>query len=141
MKLRNLCVLGIPLMLGMGCVYSHRQPAVYTATPVVVPTSERPAVRVYESGSTRPVVVEPNTPTTAAPTDVAIADNLRHMYGSDASLSSRASNVRATVQDGRVTLEGTVPSRSDKKEIEHRIAAIPGVREVNDRLDVGVPGR
>jgi hypothetical protein len=145
MKLRHLILMGVPLLLGTSCVYSHRHAAVYSATPnavVVAPTSDRPVVRVYpERNTTKAVVVERNTPGSAAPADLAIADSVRQMYDADPSLASRVTNVKTTVYGGRVTLEGAVPTRADKRELERRLATIPGVTEINDRLDVGVPGR
>jgi osmotically-inducible protein OsmY len=72
---------------------------------------------------------------------MAIADAIRQMFDTDPSLAGRATNVKTTVQDGRVTLEGIVPTRADKRELERRIATIANVIEINDKLDVGVPGR
>ena|SRR5438552_17409219 len=147
MKLQNLLALGSVLALGTSCVYSHRHAAVYSATPngvIVAPTpaSDQPAVRVYSPPSgTRPIVVEPTAPGNASATDLAIAEKIRQMFDADPSLAGRATNMKALVQGGRVTLEGTVPTRGDKKQLERRISTIPDVVEVNDRLDVGVPGR
>src|SRR5438477_12674453 len=136
MKLKNLILMGLPLVLGTSCVYSHRHAAVYSATPnavVIAPTSDRPVVRVYpERGTAKAVVVEPTTPGSATSADLAIADSVRQMYDADASLASRATNVKTTVYGGRVTLEGTVPTRADKRDLERRLATIPGVIEIND---------
>jgi len=133
-----------------GCIHSHR-PAAYgtTTTTVVTPASPRPAVRVYAEQpppTANAIVVEPSTPgtavtTTPTSTDLAIADSIRQMFNADPNLAERSTNAKVYVSDGVVTLEGSVPSRADKNELQKRIATVPTVTSVNNRLDVGVPGR
>jgi len=133
-----------------GCIHSHR-PVAYgtTTTTVVTPASPRPAVRVYAeppAPSANAVVVEPSTPgaavrTTPTSTDLAIADSIRQMFDADPNLAERSTNAKVYVSDRVVTLEGAVPSRGDRNELQKRIATIPSVTTVNNRLDVGVPGR
>jgi osmotically-inducible protein OsmY len=50
--------------------------------------------------------------------------------------SSEANAVRVEVADGKVTLEGTVHSWFDRKVIEDSVWAAPGVRQVDDHLEV-----
>ena len=47
-----------------------------------------------------------------------------------------AKNVLVKVQDGRVTLEGTVPNWADRNLVEAAVWAAPGVRVVEDHLRV-----
>jgi len=105
-------------------------------------------VRVYHephAPGANAVIVNPATPgavtTTPTSTDLSIADSIRQMFDADPSLASRMSNTRIAVSDGVVTLDGSVPSRTDKNEVQRRIATIPSVSEVDNRLDVAVPGR
>lgn len=45
-----------------------------------------------------------------------------------------ASDVRVSVDDGRVTLEGTIPERRMKPYIESLVDACPGVQDIDNRL-------
>ena len=155
MRLQKLLLIVLPVALGAGCVQSHR-PVAYGTTPTTTtttvytpaPTSTRPAVRVYheppEPGPNA-VIVNPTVPgevrTKPASSDLAIADSIRQMFEADPSIASRTTNTRIAVSGGVVTLDGTVPTRSDKNELQRRIATIPSVAEVNNRLDIAVPGR
>jgi osmotically-inducible protein OsmY len=47
-----------------------------------------------------------------------------------------ASDVRVSVEGGRVTVEGTVPERRMKPCIEALIEACPGVQDIDNRLRV-----
>jgi hypothetical protein len=150
MKLQKLFFIGIPFALCAGCIQSHR-PVVYRTDPtttVVAPTSERQVVRVYPeppAPAPRAVIVEPSNPTTVTSTpsarDLAIADSIRQMYDADPALASRVTNVKTSVYDGRVTLQGAVPTRAEKGELQRRILTIPSVVEVNNKLNVGVSER
>lgn len=46
------------------------------------------------------------------------------------------SDVRVSVEGGRVTLEGTVPERRMKPAIEALVDACPGVQDIDNRLRV-----
>src|ERR1051325_666290 len=45
-------------------------------------------------------------------------------------------NVQITVKDGVVTLDGTVAKKEDKKEAKRLAKAIPGVKNVHEKLTV-----
>jgi osmotically-inducible protein OsmY len=47
-----------------------------------------------------------------------------------------ADHVKASIEDGRVTLTGTVRSWSERAEAEHAARSAPGVRDVANRLQV-----
>jgi osmotically-inducible protein OsmY len=46
------------------------------------------------------------------------------------------SDVRVSVAGGKVTLEGTVPERRMKHEIEELVDACPGVQDIENRIRV-----
>src|SRR4051812_8619115 len=50
--------------------------------------------------------------------------------------SDKYKNVQANVQDGMVTLTGTVDKYSDREKIEHKAASIHHVNGVRDRIEV-----
>ena len=150
----------LPLATMMGCVYSHR-PATYTAvtphratvvapaTAVVVPappstaTSTRSDVRVYQEPKlsiTAPVPPPIATKTlpgviaTSDPRDITVTDEVRQMLETDATRLYR--NVDFEIDKGKVTLRGMVPTDHDRIELQNRVAAMPGVQAVVNRLDV-----
>ena len=47
-----------------------------------------------------------------------------------------ASNISVSVEDGEITLEGTVDSRRAKRMAEDAVEDISGVRDVHNRLRV-----
>jgi hypothetical protein len=47
-----------------------------------------------------------------------------------------ATGIRVTVEDGEVTLDGTVESRSAKRMAEDTAESVPGVRDVHNRLRI-----
>jgi osmotically-inducible protein OsmY len=49
-----------------------------------------------------------------------------------------ASRIIARVQESVVTLRGTVPSTHDKEDIEAHISRLPGVRRVENMLEVSM---
>jgi osmotically-inducible protein OsmY len=49
---------------------------------------------------------------------------------------AEASNIRVVVADGKVTLEGRVKALHERSVIESAAWAAPGVREVDDRVQV-----
>src|SRR4051812_14518993 len=110
MKSRTVVLLGVSVVTSLsGCVHSHHAPMVYEATPVypaqtvvVAPTSERPIVRVYPEPDTAVRVV----PSQVQSKDVEVADTIRRMFQSDATLSTIARNVQITVFEGKATMTG-----------------------------------
>lgn len=63
-----------------------------------------------------------------------VNDTLTHDWRVD------ASNVRVTVKDGEVTLEGTVDSRQSKRRAEDMTDGVSGVRHVQNNLRVQTEG-
>ncbi len=114
----------------LGCVETHNPPVVYrpapvaVETPVVTATSDRPADRVYPPG------------VSVSSRDLAIADSVRGVLSGEVVIPSVGNNVEARVENGVVTLTGTVPSEVDKEEMVARISKLPGVAAVHDRTTI-----
>jgi len=151
MKTKMFAGLAGPIvLLASGCVYSHRQPVVYTPVPTVVaPVSERSVVRVYPEASTvvpvtpSTTVVEPSTTTavatpraTVAAGDLAMADSIRRMFAADPALATAARNVRISVINGQITMTGTVLTEHDRSILHSAIGGMPGVNRFDDRVQV-----
>jgi hypothetical protein len=66
--------------------------------------------------------------------DHAIADDLRRRLSDDPSLD--ATDVRIEVEQGVVSLAGTVESRDDKRHVEDLARSAEGVREIVDALEI-----
>ena len=144
MRMTSLLSCGAVALAATACVQSHRTPTAVYLTPappsttvVVAPTSDREDVRVY---SPTPVVVTP--PSTPPPgvtaSDVRLADSVSQLLKSNTSLGDATRNVEVTVDNGRVTLLGSVPTIHDRYEIVQRIRNLPGVSRVVDELGVEI---
>jgi osmotically-inducible protein OsmY len=59
-----------------------------------------------------------------------IRDSLRSMF------SNKYNNVNVSMNNGTVTLTGTVASDSDKSDLEQKVRSFPGVRNVNNQVTV-----
>ena len=70
--------------------------------------------------------------------DVHIAHEVRHALRSVVPRGADT-QIRSTVAQGRVTLEGDVATRSERDDAGHAVGALPGVRGVENRLDVAQP--
>ncbi len=136
----RILLLGILPLAFVGCVYSHHNPDVVYYTPApgepvgtLPPTSDSPAVRVY-----------PGSPPASAhdsdvlSSDLAVARSIRNLLKYDSNLSAASERVMVKVDGGVVKLRGTVPTEHDKDEMIERISRIPGVREVQDHLGIGL---
>jgi osmotically-inducible protein OsmY len=66
--------------------------------------------------------------------DEALEESVRQMLISDASTTDL--NVKVSVRDGVVTLEGGVAGFEDAENAESVASSVPGVREVVDRIEV-----
>lgn len=53
-------------------------------------------------------------------------------------LHTNYDSVHARVYNGNVTLSGSVESENERQNVEKRVRNIPGVRDVNDQLHVGI---
>jgi osmotically-inducible protein OsmY len=73
--------------------------------------------------------------TTGAVDDQALQTKVHEQLASNPALS----NVNVTVNNGAVTLEGSVATKDDRKEAEKAAMSVPGVKKVKDKLKVGAP--
>jgi osmotically-inducible protein OsmY len=73
--------------------------------------------------------------TTGAVDDQALHTKVHEQLATNPALS----NVNVTVNNGVVTLEGSVATKDDRKEAEKAAMAVPGVKKVKDKLKVGAP--
>ena len=63
-----------------------------------------------------------------------MTDEVRQMLETDATRLYR--NVDFEIDKGKVTLRGMVPTDHDRIELQNRVAAMPGVQAVVNKLDV-----
>jgi len=136
MIVRSLSI-ALAALLVSGCVQSHRERVVYVPEPApLAPTSTTPEVRVYSPAG--PVVTQPPpsavTPAIASDPDVVLAQSVSRLLKGEPDLASVSRKVSATVQNGVVTLRGSVPSENDREEIKERVSRLPGVFRVVDEL-------
>ena len=73
------------------------------------------------------------------PADRDITKKIRMALHNDKSLSTYAHNIKIISQDGKVTLKGPVRSEDEKANIEAKAAAVAGVGNVTDQLEVAPP--
>jgi len=72
--------------------------------------------------------------------DRSLADQISQELKSDTSLASAVSNVSIAINEGRVTLTGSVKNEVQKREIESMIQRVTGVSSVDNQLRVISPG-
>jgi hypothetical protein len=145
MKYKLLLIpLGLSVVL-TGCIHSHmRDQAMYdngvtgVTTTATVPTSTRPAVRVY--GETPAPIVAPDvvpSPSVAPAVpmdDMDRAVAIRNMLQNDPAMRMSAKNVDIEIKNGAAILRGTVKNETERQLLEQRIGAYPGVTSMQDRL-------
>jgi len=62
--------------------------------------------------------------------------NIRQGLSADTALSASAKNVHFTTDNGKVTLQGTVPTEKDKKDIQAKVEKMTGVKDVDNQLQI-----
>lgn len=116
-----------------GCK-EHDDPGTVYVMPgetALTPTSSRPEPRVYATTPTAP-------PEGVAPEDLAVAASVRDLLKGAPNLSGPSEDVLVSVKHGVVTLRGNVPAEHDRDEIVERIARLPGVNGVDDKLGISL---
>jgi osmotically-inducible protein OsmY len=68
--------------------------------------------------------------------DQALANQLQQALSSHPTLGGFASNIRITVQNGRVALSGSVPSEQDRQMVDDIVRNTAGVVSVSDQLQI-----
>lgn len=69
-----------------------------------------------------------------APADLALLGAVRRALVTDERLSFRAKNVVVVVHDGVVTLRGDVASAAERDALVARVASVPGIACLDDRV-------
>lgn len=67
-------------------------------------------------------------------------DTLMRQVQEQLTTSSEFNNVKTSVKDGVVTLEGSVPRKEDRKQARQVVESVPGVRKVKEKLSVAPAG-
>lgn len=68
--------------------------------------------------------------------DRTLNQNIHQALNADSALSASAKNVHFNTDNGKVTLQGTVPTEKDKKDIEAKVEKITGVKDVDNQLQL-----
>jgi len=117
--------------------------AAVVPTPPPTPTSVGSEVRVYPEPKLSITTAVPPPVTTRTvpgvivssdPRDIGITQDIRKMLTADTATLYR--NVDFSIDNGKVSLRGTVPTDHDRVELQNRMMAIPGVQTVDNKLDV-----
>jgi hypothetical protein len=115
----GLFALGVSLLAAP--VLGHQdpqQPDSYSSTPntqPAPPTSDKPKV---------------------TPSDRAIAEDIRRAIYPDKTLSTVARQIKVVVQDGKVTLQGSVRSGEERNTIFTKAAAVAGEGNVINKIEI-----
>jgi hyperosmotically inducible periplasmic protein len=69
--------------------------------------------------------------------DRTLNNQIRTALEADTSLSDASEKVTLSSDDGVVTLNGTVATEKDKKDLESRVKNMAGVKKVENNLQIG----
>lgn len=86
----------------------------------------------------REVMDELSLPDHAAFTDAALTENVRSRLRADWKTAGVADDIRVRIDQGDVTLTGWVDSWSERMEAARVAASVDGVRQVQNKLEVGI---
>lgn len=79
---------------------------------------------------------DPSDRSNTAASDRAISQKIRQALAADKNLSPDARRVKIQTQSGKVTLQGSVPSTSERTTIVSKAAGIAGQGNVTDNIEV-----
>ena len=68
--------------------------------------------------------------------DRTLNQNIHQALSADSALAASAKNVHFNTDNGKVTLQGTVPTEKDKKDIEAKVEKMTGVKDVDNQLQI-----
>jgi len=68
--------------------------------------------------------------------DRTLNQNIHQALSADSVLAASAKNVHFNTDNGKVTLQGTVPTEKDKKDIEAKVEKMTGVKDVDNQLQI-----
>jgi osmotically-inducible protein OsmY len=104
-----------------------------------------------DSNTNRPITSDRTTspsPSSTAPsatnpsaTDQALAQRIASSLREDSSLAATAPNITVEVNNGTVTLKGSVNSQQQRSDIESKVRNITGVTQVVNNLEVASASR
>ncbi|HKC66010.1 MAG TPA: BON domain-containing protein, partial [Pyrinomonadaceae bacterium] len=113
-----------------------QQPTPLPQPPVIVeqpaPTTSQPPIIVEQQPA--PVAPAPVTASKPGADDAMIQSEIDKRMSEDATLSTVG--VTATVQNGKVTLIGTVDSQAIKNQVERLVKGLKGVKTVDNQIIV-----
>jgi osmotically-inducible protein OsmY len=122
MKKLTLCAVFAGLSI-LGCDSNTNRPVTSDRT-----TSPSPS-------STTPSATNPSA------TDQALAQQIASSLREDSSLAATAPNITVEVNNGTVTLKGSVNSQQQRSDIESKVRNITGVTQVVNNLEVASASR
>ena len=70
--------------------------------------------------------------------NVDLARNVQQTLASQGQLSQSLNSVRITAQGGRVTLQGSVNSNAERRDLINAVEKVPGVTSVEDQIQVNL---
>jgi len=127
MKKLTLCAVFAGLSI-LGCDSNTNRPV--TSDRTTSPSTSNPSTT---SSS-------PSAAQTSA-TDQALAQRIASSLREDSSLAATAPNITVEVNNGTVTLKGSVNSQQQRSEIESKVRNITGVTQVVNNLEVASASR
>jgi osmotically-inducible protein OsmY len=127
MKKLTLCAVFAGLSI-LGCDSNTNRPV--TSDRTTSPSASNPSTT---SSS-------PSAAQTSA-TDQALAQRIASSLREDSSLAATAPNITVEVNNGTVTLKGSVNSQQQRSEIESKVRNITGVTQVVNNLEVASASR
>ncbi len=130
MKISGLFWVALPVILSAGCINSHQGNVAYA--PVETAPLPPPAGIVEQRVSAERAPMHHSV----GAEDLATAHAVREIMAGNIVLPNFAENVMATIHHGVVTLRGGVGSDHERDELVDRIRRLPGVRYVNDEMEL-----
>ncbi|MNT94939.1 periplasmic protein [compost metagenome] len=70
------------------------------------------------------------------PKDIQLTQKIRQKLMADKTISFSAQNIKIITQNGKVVLEGSVPSTKDKSRVEALAKQVAGRSSVNNQIKV-----
>jgi hypothetical protein len=139
MKLNKSGLLILPMAFTFGCA-THHEVVVHDEADgkVLAPTSGSHAVRVYANPSRDAYETAPTASVVPAE-EWNTAMGIRNLVAGDGYMKGACRHVDIEVIRTTVILRGRVVSQYDRHEIEARLAAVPGVTSIDDRLVIAGP--
>jgi len=119
-----------------GVMKSHVVAVALAATLLQVVACKRSEDPVGTTSTTGVEIADPKADDQAnRKDDLVLVQEVRQRLVADPTLSMRAKNIVVVVQDGVVTLRGPVVDQVEHDLVIAKIASIPGMQRVDDRLE------